>query len=96
MLPPSIIELMRQEVDQIIASWSSEDRELFRSTPENDLILFHHGFGTGLRNGFRQNRFPGLFTYCSETLKASGQSMHFDDLSMIAIHEIWSTLQIRQ
>jgi hypothetical protein len=96
MLPPSMSERMRQEVDEIIASCSAEDRERFRSTPEKDLILLHHGFGTGLRNGFRQNRFPGLFTFCHETLKQSGEPMSFDALSEIAIREIWSTLQVPQ
>jgi hypothetical protein len=96
MLPPSISERMRQEVAEIIASWSKEDRERFRSTPEKDLILFHHGLGMGLRNGFRQNRFHGLFTFCHKTLKQSGKPTSFDALSEIAIREIWSTLQVPQ
>jgi hypothetical protein len=95
-VPSSVLARMRQDVDEIISSWSAEDRERFRTTPEKDLILFHHGFGTGLRNAFRQNRFPGLSAYCHQGVEASGEPLSFDSLSSIAIREIWSTLQLRQ
>jgi hypothetical protein len=95
MLPPLIMERMRQDVNDIISGLSPEDRERLRNTSEEDLILFHHGFGTGLRNGFRSQRYPGLFAFCSELVQQSEEPMSFDALSDVAIREIWSTLRVR-
>ena len=84
---------MRRDVRRIIDELALEDRERLRVTPESELILLHHGFGTSLRNVFRSNRFPGLSDYCHDAVKRSGEPLSFDALSSIAIREIWATLQ---
>jgi hypothetical protein len=84
---------MRWDVRRIIRDLTSEQRELLRATPESGLILFHHGFGTGLRNGFRHGRYRGLMSYCYSAVKRSDQPMSFDALSSVAIHVIWKALQ---
>lgn len=43
---------VEEAVDQLILLMSKEDKETLRNTPEKDLILFHHGFGTYTRNEF--------------------------------------------
>ena len=84
---------MRRDVRRIIDELAVEDRERLRATPEGEVTLLHHGFGTSLRNAFRSNRFPGLSAYCHDAVKRSGEPLSFDALSSIAIHEIWATLQ---
>jgi hypothetical protein len=84
---------MRRDVRRIIEGLAVEDRARFRATPESELILLHRGFGTGLRDAFRSNRFPGLSAYCHEAIRRRGEPWSFDALSSIAIREIWATLQ---
>jgi hypothetical protein len=65
------MEQMRQDVENI-STLSAEDRERLRNTSEDDLILFRHGFGTGLRNGFRSQLYPGLYAFCCDLVQQSG------------------------
>ena len=57
---------VEEAVDQLISSMSEEDKEALRNTPEQDLILFHHGVGTYIRNEF------GLWSDNKELLKSCG------------------------
>jgi hypothetical protein len=88
MVPSTVITRMRKDVEEIIRELSEENRERLRRTSEDDLILFHHGFGTGLRNALRQNRFPGLSAYCHDVVKRSGESLSFDAISTVAIRQM--------
>jgi hypothetical protein len=63
---------MRQDVRRIIRDLPPDERERLRMMPESDLILLHQGFGRGLRNAFRKNRFRGLSAYCRAEVRRSG------------------------
>ena len=81
-LPSSVDEA----TEQIISEMSPEDQNLVRNTPKEDLIRFHHGWGTGIRNSL------GLWGTNKELLQDTGKQ-HPDDASMIIIESIWARLQ---
>ena len=75
-------------VNDIIASLSEEEKKRVRNTKKNDLILFHLGWGAGIRNYY------GLWR-CNDQLRedACGKECHPDDASMIIIEIVWEALQ---
>lgn len=75
-------------VDDIISALSEKNKETVRTTKREDLIKFHHGWGTGIRNHY------GLWRGNNKLLEsACGRACHPDDASMIIIEEIWNKLQ---
>lgn len=70
----------------IIGGMSEADKKTVRETKKGDLILFHHGWGTGIRNSF------GLWQGNKALLKACGGG-HPDDASMVIIESVWKTLR---
>jgi len=77
---------VNEAVDQIIEQMADADKEKVRSTKKDDLIMFHHGWGTGIRNEF------GLWGGNEPLMRDTGAS-HPDDASMIIIEAVWSKLQ---
>ena len=75
-------------VDQIVNDLSEEDKKTVKETKFDDLILYHHGWGTGIRNSF------GLWRGNTELLKSACGSAecHPDDASMEIIHGVWNIL----
>ena len=41
---------VQDTVKDILSRMSEKDKELVRNTKRGDLIMFHHGWGTGIRN----------------------------------------------
>jgi hypothetical protein len=80
---PATIE---EAVDRLLPSISDEDKAIVRDTAEEDLIRFHHGWGTGIRNAF------GLWRGNRALLASTGAS-HPDDASMKIICAVWARLQ---
>lgn len=71
-----------------VTQWlSPETREKLRATPREDLILFHHGLGTGIRN--RQGLWRGNAPLIKSCLGAPG---HPDDASMVILEKAWLLL----
>jgi len=63
---------------------SEKDKELVRKTKGGDLIMFHHGWGTGIRNYY------GLWRGNQKLItSACGMPCHPDDASMIIIRAVW-------
>jgi hypothetical protein len=62
-------------VDEIVADLSEADKKTVKETAFEDLILYHHGWGTGIRNSF------GLWRGNSELLKSAcgSEECHPDD-----------------
>jgi hypothetical protein len=77
---------VEQAVTNIVASMSAEDKQKVRATKKEDLIQYHHGWGTGIRNGF------GLWRGNRELL-ADCKSQHPDGASMVIIEAVWERLQ---
>jgi len=75
-------------VADILGSLSDEDKATLRKTKKDDLILFHHGWGTGIRNHY------GLWRGNDKLIEsACGKGCHPDDASMVIIEAVWSALQ---
>lgn len=75
-----------EAVQRILSRMSPEDQKTVRETPRQQLILFHHGWGTGIRNSF------GLWQGNHELLQSCGGG-HPDDCSMVIIEAVWERLQ---
>ena len=56
---------------------------------KDDLILLHHGFGTGIRNEF--GLWGGNFALIESC--SGSPDTHPDDVSMIIIERLWARLQ---
>jgi hypothetical protein len=79
---------VQEAVTIAIQRLSPESRAKLRAMKEGDLILLHHGYGTGLRN------YLGLWRGNSELIKsACGHPCHPDDASMVIIEATWKQLQ---
>lgn len=75
-------------VKDILANLSDESKATVRETKKEDLILFHHGWGTGIRNHY------GLWRGNEALLKsACPDGCHPDEASMIIIEAVWTSLQ---
>ena len=72
-------------VEDIIANMSEADKANIVNTDKDDLIGFHHGWGTYIRNHYN------LWTN-QELLNAIGKE-HPDDASGVIIETVWETLQ---
>lgn len=73
-------------VKDILSKMSSEDKKKIKNTQKQDLIKFHFGWGTGIRNEY------GLWKGNKALLKETGKS-HPDDASMVIIEAVWKELQ---
>lgn len=82
---------VKQDIEKCIEELPAKDRALIRGMSEGELIRLHHGFGTGLRNRFRQNKLPNLCKFCSE--KVAPEKLSLDAISALAIREIWLHLR---
>jgi hypothetical protein len=73
----------QQDIEKLVERLKPEDRKFLREASESELARLHFGFGMWLRNQFRQNEFPNLFT------KVPSEVRSFDEISAVAIREIW-------
>lgn len=82
----------RGDILALIELLKPEERQSLRGMTETELVLhLHHGYGTWLRNQFRQNKFSDLFRFCSA--KTTPDTRSFDTISGIAIRQIWRHLR---
>ena len=76
-------------VTRLTTQLPESEKENLAAMKRSDLILLHHGFGTGIRNEF--GLWGGnlaLIQSCSGKRNA-----HPDDVSMIIIERLWDSLQ---
>lgn len=74
-----------EAVPFVLAKLSDADKQKIKETPKKDLILFHHGLGTGIRNQ------TGLWQGNAALLEDCGKP-HPDDCSMLIIEALWEEL----
>lgn len=79
---------VEEAVNRILAGMDDANKTRVRETPRDKLILFHHGWGTGIRNAF------GLWSGNTALLESCGER-HPDDASMVIIEAVWARLQQR-
>jgi len=70
----------------IISEMSKKDRKNIKETSPDQLIMYHHGWGTGIRNNL------GLWGENKELIEDCGNT-NPDDCSMKIINRIWQLLQ---
>jgi hypothetical protein len=69
-----------------------ESKQRVRSTRREDLILLHHGWGTGIRNEFGMwGGNTALVDSC--IARQPGAERHPDSASMIIIEGVWQVLR---
>ena len=72
-------------VAEIIKKMSEADKANVVNTPEADLIQFHYGWGTAIRNNYNLRQNQAL-------VKATGKE-HPDGASGVIIKAVWQTLR---
>jgi hypothetical protein len=73
---------VQDTVKDILTRMSEKDKELVRNTKRGDLIMFHHGWGTGIRNYY------GRWRGNQKLIElACGKSCRPDDASMVIIRD---------
>ena len=89
LLPPEKWPVtVAQVVADILQRMPEADRQRIRTTKQADLILYHHGWGTGIRNYY------GLWRGNKKLIvSACGTPCHPDNASMIIIEAVWTALQ---
>lgn len=76
-----------EAVDAIIASLNDDDKKQLLAIPASDLIRYHHGWGTGIRNEL------GLWGINGALLADCGSAnMEADDASMVVMQAVWNKL----
>jgi hypothetical protein len=86
--PDALPTTIEGVVRDIISRLTAEERARIKTTSKQDLILFHHGWGTNIRNRY------GLWQSNSKLVHAAcGKPCHPDDASMIIIEAVWQALQ---
>jgi len=92
--PPSLAEsvawptTVKDAAERVAEQLDADSKERLQSTKKEDLISYHFGLGTGIRNDF------GLWRGNGELLKScgDGEFVHPDSCSMIIIKAVWELL----
>ena len=75
---------VQEVVEEIVEGMSEADKANVVNTSEDDLIMFHHGWGTGIRNHY---------LYQNQALVRATGKEHPDDASMVIIKAVWQALR---
>lgn len=77
-----------EAVAMLLDEMSEEDKEIVRSTPEEEIIVrFHHGLGTWIRNRF------GLWRDNKALLQSCGKRNKFpNDPALVATRAVWESI----
>jgi hypothetical protein len=80
-------------VGDLVARLDEESKARLRDTPRGELIVYHHGWGTGIRNGYRLWSNQALLVSCAEKAGYKDTSfIHPDDASMLIIEAVWEAV----
>lgn len=84
----SLPATLEAAVEEIVSRLSKEDKITVKEEKFCNLIMYHHGWGTGIRNSF------GLWRGNTELLKSAcgSEDCHPDDASMEIIYGVWNKL----
>jgi len=87
---PVLPRTVDEAVERISATLKPEDREKLLAMKREDVIMYHHGWGTGIRNefGLWQAESP-LRDDCAKRQGVTHDKIHPDDCSMIIMEAVW-------
>jgi hypothetical protein len=79
---------VKATVTDLLSTLSEKDKETLRKTKADDLIMYHHGWGTAIRNHY------GLWRGNDALIEdACGKGCHADDAAMVIIKAVWQAVQ---
>ncbi len=85
-------QTVEQAVGRILAEMPEEWKERVRSMPRADLVVFHFGWGTGIRKAF--GLWGGNTALMRSCAEESGYSyLDADWASMVIIEAVWKRLR---
>ena len=76
---------LEEVVEDVLKNMSKADKANVANTAEDNLVMFHHGWGTGIRNGYN--------LWQNQALVRAIGAEHPDDASMIIIKAVWQALK---
>lgn len=79
-----------EAVERITSTMEPADRKKLLAMKREDVIMYHHGWGTGIRNSFGlwQTESP-LRDDCAKRKGMTDNKIHPDDCSMIIMEAVW-------
>ncbi len=72
-------------MDELISTLDPESLDMLRTMPKDDLVQYHHGWGTDIRNVY------GLWGGNPELMASCGRR-HPDDCSMVIMEAVWDSV----
>ena len=81
-----VVSTMDEVVQDILETLTEGQKADIRSQSKEDLIMYHHGWGTNIRNRY-------LLRHNEELLKNIGKE-DADDASMVIVEAVWKALKI--
>jgi hypothetical protein len=81
----------QRDIEALVELLTPTDQQSIREMAESDLWRLHHGYGTWLRNQFREHKFPDLFRLCYARI--APEDLSLDAISQVAAAEIWRRLK---
>ena len=86
--PKQLPKTVAEAVQRLVETLSDRSKKRIAESSEDDLVMFHMGLGTGIRNDF------GLWEGNKELLKSCGsEDMSADDASSVIIKQLWMRLK---
>lgn len=74
---------LEEYVDFVFSELDEHSIADLKKLPKNDLIMYHHGWGTGIRNGC------GLW---AKDCPLTQEGQHPDDVSMQIMEGVWDKI----
>ncbi|MBN9524007.1 hypothetical protein J0H58_36770 [bacterium] len=96
--PPRAVPLLDTPegvIADIVAKLDAESRAKLRDLKKDDLILYHHGWGTGIRNQYGLWSNSALLRRCAARA-GYGEFIHPDSASMLIMEGVWEAVSARQ
>ncbi|MBK1879623.1 lipocalin family protein [Pelagicoccus mobilis] len=85
---PEMPSTLKEATDLLISEMSEDDKTFVATRAQDDLIMFHMGWGMGIRNRF------GLWAGNKKLLSSCGSRwMHPDSASGVIINSVWKELR---
>lgn len=85
-----------EAIDRIVSAMSDADKAALRKDKREDLVMYHFGWGTGIRNSF--GLWGGNTALAEDCATRFGkpddpQGLHPDVISGIIIEQVWKAVQ---